>query len=309
MVLLSNLLRINVFNTLICYALSLVTIFSFGPSCLYADADTDDVLALSRIVLVTVAPHKYLVNRIAGDTVQVEVIVPPTGNVHTFEPTPKQMMRVAEADVWFRIGESFEPRLAEAFKSHHAGMRIVDMRQNLDLIYDDQEHGSCCRHADGMDLHFWLSARQMKLQAKTVLGVLVNLYPEHEAQYRKAFEEHLHELGRLDNELRMELTRIKGKTLLVGHPAYAYFCRDYHLEQLSIESEGKDPTPQQLTALLRKIKALHLRTIFSQIQYSPKVADIIKEQMGPDAKVVELDPYAEDYMQNMRSLARHFLQA
>jgi zinc transport system substrate-binding protein len=261
------------------------------------------------MVLVTVAPHKYLVNRIAGDTVTVEVIVPPTANVHAFDPTPKQMMRAAKADLWFRIGESFEARLMPALKSHHPSMQIVDMRQGLDLIYGDHEHSVCCRHGDGMDLHFWLSPRQLEIQARTVANQLIARYPQHEARYRQALQEHLRELNVLDDELQRKLTRIHGKTILVGHPAYAYFCRDYDLKQLSIEIEGKDPTPQQLTALFRKAKQLHLKTVFTQVQFSPKVADLVSQQLGEGSKVITLDPYTEDYMQNLPLIARHFIQA
>lgn len=264
----------------------------------------------SHLVLVTVAPHKYLVERIAGGTVDVEVIVPSTANVHTFEPKPKQMLRAAEADLWFRIGEFFEDNLESSLKASRPSLRVLDLRQGLDLIYGDQEHGVCCHHnAHGMDLHFWLSPKQLQIQARTVAMALIARYPEHEEIYRKALQKHLRELDRLDDELRVEMARIKGRTILVMHPAYGYFCRDYGFEQLSIETEGKDPTPQQQTNLLRKIKALRLRTIFTQIQYSPKVADLVSQQMGPDAKVISLDPYAEDYMQNLRTMARHFIQA
>lgn len=276
-------------------------------SSLAADDQSQD--PLSHVVLVTVAPHRYLVNRIAGDTVKVEVIVPSTANVHTFEPTPKQMIRAAEADIWFRIGESFEKRLVESLQAHHPTLQVVDLRQGLDLIYGTHEHGPCCNHDEGVDLHFWLSPNQLKIQALTVTNNLVALYPEHETQYRAALKEHLRELDRLDNELRMELEFIRGRTILVVHPAYGYFCRDYHLKQLSIEIEGKDPSSKQLSQLLHQIKTHRLRTVFSQIQYSPKVADLVKEQLGPNGKVVELDPYAENYMKNMRFIARQFLQA
>lgn len=261
------------------------------------------------LVLVTVAPHKYLVERIAGKTVRVKTIVPSTANVHTFEPSPKQMMELAEADLWFRIGEFFEKHLEQALQSHRPSLRVVDLRQGLDLIYSDQLHGSCCRHGDGMDLHFWLSPRQLKIQATTVANQLIARYPEHEAAYRKALEEHLKELDRLDRELRLTLTPVRGHTFLVVHPAYGYFCRDYKLRQLSVEIEGKDPAPQQLTKLLQQAQKLQLKTVFLQAQYSPKVAELVKAQLGEGAKVEMLDPYAEDYMNNMRAIAQAFVQA
>lgn len=287
-------------------ALWLVVLTFITASFLSAD---DSTPSETPLVLVTVAPHKFLVNRIAGDTVAVETIVPSTANVHTFEPTPKQMMRAANAEIWFRIGEAFEPRLVEALKAHNPSMKIVDLRQGLDLITADHQHSVCCQHGDGTDLHFWLSLRQLEIQAQTVATQLIAKFPEHETRYRQALKDHIEELENLDELLQAELLRIRGKTILVGHPAYAYFCRDYGLKQISIEIEGKDPTPQQLTALFRKAKQLRIRTLFTQVQFSPKVADLVSQQLGEGAKVVNMDPYAENYMTNIPFIARQFLRA
>lgn len=265
--------------------------------------------ATKPLVLVTVAPHRYLVKRIAGDTVDVEVIVPPTANVHTFEPSPKLMIRASKADIWFRIGEFFETQLAQALKSHHPGMVLVDLRQNLDLIYSDEAHATCCHHAGGADLHFWLSPKQLMIQAQNVYSNLSTLYPQHAEKYKEALQSHLKELEQLDQQLRMLFLPLRGgRTILVTHPAYGYFLRDYGLHQLTIEVEGKEPTPKQLSQLIRKSHELHIHTLFTQVQYPQKIAERIVQELGPRAKMVVLDPYAEDYMQNMRSIANHFFQ-
>lgn len=260
------------------------------------------------LVLVTVAPHRYLVKRIAGDTVDVEIIVPPAADVHTFEPSPKQMVRASKADIWFRIGEHFETQLSSALKSHHPSMVLVDLRQNLDLIYADDAHVTCCHHHGGADLHFWLSPKQMMIQASNVTSQLSDLFPQHAAQYNKALQSHLEELQQLDRQLKMLFLPLRGRTILVTHPAYGYLARDYGLQQLTVEVEGKEPTPKQLSQLLRKSKDLHIHTLFTQIQYPQKIADRVLQELGPHAKMVTLDPYAEDYMQNMRAIANHFFQ-
>lgn len=273
-----------------------------------ADVDTQNQAGQKPLVLVTVAPHRYLVKQIAGDTVDVDVIVPPVANVHTFEPTPKQMIRAAQADVWFRIGEFFETQLGSALKKHHPGMVIVDLRQNLDLIYGDDEHVACCHHAGSADLHFWLSPKQLMIQAQNVFDHLSTLYPQHKARYEEALKKHQEELKALDQQLRLLFGGLRQRTILVAHPAYGYLGRDYAIEQLTVEIEGKEPTPKQLSQLLRKAKELNLRTLFTQVQYPQKIAERIVQEMGPHAKMVVLDPYAEDYMQNMRTIANAFYQ-
>lgn len=260
------------------------------------------------LVLVTVAPHRYLVKRIAGGTVDVEVIVPPTANVHTFEPSPKQMLRAGRAEIWFRIGEFFEAQLAQVLKSHHPSLTLVDLRQNLDLIYADDAHATCCHHEGGADLHFWLSPKQLMIQARNVASQLSARYPEHAAAYEQALQSHLRELEELDKQLALLFLPLRGRTLLVTHPAYGYLCRDYGLHQLTVEVEGKEPTPKQLSQLIRKSHELHIHTLFTQVQYPQKIAERVLQELGPRAKMVMLDPYAEDYMINIRTIANDFFQ-
>ncbi|MDP1834311.1 MAG: zinc ABC transporter substrate-binding protein [Chlamydiales bacterium] len=256
-------------------------------------------------MLVSVAPYKYLVHRIAGDTVTVGMLVPPSANVHTYEPTFKEVLAAGKADLWFRIGETFEPRVARALTAHNSNLELVDLRQGLDLIAGECQcsHHGCC-HPEGMDLHIWLSPRLMKQQAKTLTAALSRRYPANAKQYQQALHEHLKELDALDAEMAKQLESSHGKTILVTHPAYAYICRDYGFKQMPVEIEGKDPAPRQLTELINRARHLRIKTIYTQSQYSDKVAKLLANQL--DAKLVKLDPYAEDYMQNLRTLSQHF---
>lgn len=260
-------------------------------------------------VLVSVAPHKFFVEKIADETVKVELMVPAGASSHTFEPSPRQMLNASRADIWFQIGEGFEPRASAALKSHHPDMQLVDLRQGLDLIYDTDcsgGHCHCSQHSQEgcADPHFWLSARQAKIQAKTITDALSERYPQHAQLYAKRLQAFSKELDALDSQIETLLAPLKNRTIMVSHPAYAYFCRDYKLKQLSIEFEGKDPSPRQLTKVLTQARQDEIKTIFIQLQYNNKGARLIAKEIG--AKIVTLDPYAENYFETMRDIATHF---
>lgn len=281
----------------LCFFYILTLIFSVT-----AQVEADEAVPY---LLVTVAPHKFFVEKIAGNTVQVGLIVPAGASAHTYEPTPRQMLTAGKATLWFRVGEPFEARVIKALQSHNPNLQVVDMRQGLDLIYNDPHHRGCC-HAGGADLHFWLSARLAKVQAATIADALIQRYPEHQALYRANLEKFQQELKQLDENIQQILSSLQNRHIMVSHPAYAYFCRDYNLEQISIEFEGKDPTPQQLTKVLDAARQFQIRTIFIQMQYNNKGARLIAEQIG--AKVVTLDPYAEQYLKSMLEIAHAFSQ-
>lgn len=260
-------------------------------------------------VLVSIAPHRAFVKAIAGDTVNVAVVVPPGASPHTFEPTPKQMMQVGKADIWFRVGESFEPRLADVIKSYHPNMLMVNLREGLNLIRIDPHNGNgarCC-HNDFEDIHFWLSAREAKGQAQHIAAVLSEKYPANAPFYTKNLKVFVNELDALDKEITEMMKDKKGMVIMVSHPSYAYFARDYGLEQVSIEFEGKDPTAQQLIRILALGREQKVKKIFTQPQYRGKGADLVGRQLN--AKVVVLDPYSENYLNNMRTIAHQFSTA
>lgn len=282
-------------------------VFLFLIIIFVAEAATQAPLR-SKNVLVSVAPYKFFVEKIAGDTVKVTLIVPAGASAHTYEPTPKQMLSASQADIWFLIGESFETKALASLQSHNSSLVAIDMRQGIDLIYATDQYGgkchSCCHGTTGVDLHFWLSPRLVKLQAETIADALIRYYPENKERYTASLHKFLDELDELDDKITDIMRPVQNRTVMVSHPAYAYFCRDYNLDQLSIEFEGKDPTPQQLTKVIQKARELHIKTIFVQKQYSSKGAKLIAAQLG--AKLVELDPYAENYYKAMLSIAEHF---
>lgn len=255
-------------------------------------------------VLVSVAPHKYFVEKIAKDKLSIGLMVPAGASSHTYEPTPRQMIEAGKADIWFQIGEGFEARAGQSLQNHNPRLQLVNLQNGLDLIY---EH-SCCHsshcHENCIDPHFWLSARQGKIQARTIADTLSSAYPQHRQFFEQNLNLFLEELDLLDKKIVALLEPQKKRTILVSHPAYAYFCRDYNLKQLSIEFEGKDPTPQQLTNLIQMARSVPIKKIFVQMQYSNKGAKLIAQQLG--AEIVTLDPYAENYEKTMLDIARAF---
>ena len=296
----------NYLKNLFCFILSglLLQMLTFLP--LHADPATASALPL---VLVTVPPHQFFVQQIAGDTVQIQLLVPPGASSHTFEPSPKQMVMASHADLWFGIGEAFETKMIRALQSHKSPIKWVDLRQGVALISDTagNVHAHVCNHPNCADLHIWLSPKQAKIQAQTIAKALSEQYPEHREEYQKRLAVFLENLDRLDSEMTEAFKPLKTRVILVSHPSYTYLARDYQLQQLSIEFEGKDPTPRQLTTVIEDAKRAGIKTVFIQPQYPSKGARLIAQSLGAD--VVELNPYSEDYFVTMRAIVQAIVKA
>jgi zinc transport system substrate-binding protein len=253
-----------------------------------------------RLVLVSTAPYVEILKELSGDAIQTELLVPAGFSSHTYEPTARQILKASQAKVWFTIGELFEKKAADAIKSHNPSFRTVDLRQGLPLLYDEcgHHHHHDMQHADP---HIWMSPKMMQEQAKVMAKTLQEVFPELKENIEGRLPLLIHKLENLDHFIKQELSKKPNPFLVVSHPAYGYFCRDYHLKQLAIEHEGKDPTAKQLTTLIAFIKEQHIHTIFTQKQYSTKAAEFIAKEVG--AGLILLDPYAQDYFANMRTIA------
>jgi zinc transport system substrate-binding protein len=94
---------------------------------------------------------------------------------------------------------------------------------------------------------------------------------------------------------------------MVFHPSWGYFAKEYELEQVPIEIEGKAPKPAQLTTLIRHAREHGIRVVFVQPQFSAKSAEMISREIG--GHVVHVDPLAENWAGNLREVARKFITA
>ncbi len=230
------------------------------------------------IVLVSVLPQKFLVETIAGDACRVEVLVPAGASPHSYEPRARQIDLIKEAVLWLRIGEGFEERLIPLVR------RVVDQRECVNLL------DSACCHGSA-DPHIWLSPSLLRKEALQICSVLEELLQQ---DFQENLRGLLAQLDALEEKLR---GCTFSKAILVSHPAFGYFCREFNIEQLSIEKEGKEPSPRQLTELMDEVTKRGLKRIFLQKQYSEKGGLRIAAELG--LEVYHLDPYAEDVIANL----------
>ncbi len=261
---------------------------------------------------VSIPPQAYFLRRVSGDRVNIEVLVQPGQSPHTYEPTPKQLAGLAQADVYFRIGVPFENRIIEKLASTFRGLRVVDTRQGITLRpmeeRHDAEHGDDHAHEAGRpDPHIWLDPRLVKVQAATMGQTLAVLDPGHAGEYERRLHAFEADLDAIHAKLTEALAPLKGAEFFVYHPAFGYFADAYGLKQVAVEVGGKEPSQKNLVSLIEQAKARDVRVIFVQPQFASSSAQRIAEAIG--GVVVPLDPQAEDYLRNLDDMAAKIEQA
>jgi zinc transport system substrate-binding protein len=253
------------------------------------------------LALVSIAPYLDLVRRIGGEILEVQTVVPQSANPHSFEPTVRQVKGLSKGVIWFRIGESFEKKLIPLLQQDTPDLVIHDLLADIELLHEPSSHG--CSHCsmDHLDRHVWLSPKIAAIQVEQIRDALSTLLPEHATTFYENSVELLLELAALDREIRTLLEPVQKRHLLVSHPAFGYFCRDYDIEQFSIEYEGKDPRPHHLEKTFADALRHSVEFTLALPQHNNKGAQVIAERLHVPVKWI--DPYSENYFEMMRRLA------
>ncbi|MBU4535609.1 MAG: zinc ABC transporter substrate-binding protein [Euryarchaeota archaeon] len=255
------------------------------------------------IVAASIMPQKEFIEKIGKEKVHVVIMVPSGADPHTYEIEPRTLQEVSQAPLYFEVGSGleFELNYMDKIKSVNPDMKVINSSKGLEFIPNpeqglDDDHGHV--HAENeADPHVWTSPRNVKVMVENIYQELIKADPENKDFYQKNKDEYIFELEELDQKIVQEISTKENKKILVYHPAWGYFTRDYGLQQIAIEKEGKEPTPQSMANVIEQAKKNNIKIIFVSPQFSRDNADFIAEEL--DAEVVLIDPLSPDYLENM----------
>ncbi len=256
--------------------------------------------------MVSIMPQKFFLEQLAGNLVEVVVMVPPGASPHTYEPRPSQMLALQTADVYFTIGIEFEKAWLSRFQQLNEHLLFVDTSRGIEKMPVDGQTADAGRQqalSGRLDPHIWLSPRLVMHISRTMAASLASLDPAHQHLYQQHLTAWEEKLEQLDEEL-YQATRSMQKhpCFLVFHPSWGYFARDYGLKQLAVERHGSEPGPRSLAELIDRSRQLGIKVIFVHPQYQGNSDRVLARALG--GKTVHIDPLAADWLNNLKNLAR-----
>ena len=264
----------------------------------------------ANIVTVSVLPQKYLIEKIAGDFLTVNVMVPPGASPSDYEPTPKQMVSLNNSSNYFYVGHlGFEEAWLDRLAQNAPNTNFVSCSKNLEL-----EEGSCEHeghehegHHHDVDPHVWMSPTMVKQIVTDMTKVLATTYPEKEAEFKTNAQTFIAEIDSLHSVLENTFANKTNRSFMIFHPALGYFAHDYQLEQHSIEYEGKSPSTAHLRKMIDLVNSEKITTIFIQSQFeTEKAMSVAKET---NTKIVSIDPLAENWLEMMNDIKEKMSEA
>ncbi|WP_214796152.1 MULTISPECIES: zinc ABC transporter substrate-binding protein [unclassified Exiguobacterium] len=277
-----------------------------------ATESTDDQLT----VYASTFALKSMAEEIGGDRVNVEMVIPPGADPHTYEPTSKQMTQIAEADLFLTIGHDLEPYV-ESMEKSLEGQNVafvktaedVTLLDAADTVHVHEEDGhSEDEHAheeeghsedeqaheeDGhdhgqYDPHVWLDPMNAVSMAEAVEAAFSEEAPDYKDEFAERLSAFKDEANALDAELKSAVENGSKSELLVTHAAYGYLAERYGFEQLPIAglTPSEEPSQQALKRIIEEARLHDLNYIAFEDTVTPKVAEVVKQEIGAESVTI-----------------------
>jgi zinc transport system substrate-binding protein len=249
----------------------------------------------SRIITVSIAPFKYFVEAISGDDFKVNVMVPAGSDPHVYEPVPDQIMQLTKSIGYISNGYlGFEMNWLDRFYETNRSMKKLSLSEKIDPLSPVDEHAG--KHVEGADPHYWVSLKCGMIIAASIKDFLTDLNPSQSQKYESNYLVLVSKIQDLDKKAQELFSGFQGKAFMIYHPNLAYVARDYNLEEIAVEFEGKEPPPSRIKDLIDMAKKNGLKTIFVQREYDTKNARAIAQEIGAEIRII--DPLSEDWMKS-----------
>lgn len=246
-------------------------------------------------VTVTISPYKYFVDQIAKGKVNVNVMVSNGNNPETYEPYAQQMMELSKSALYLKVGSiGFEQTWMKKLQDNAPDMKVIDTSVGIKPAKTP---------GGNIDPHVWMSCSNARIIASNILKALNELEPKNKAFFEKNYQSLLSIIDKRDSIIKESFKKNPDlvRKFVIYHPILTYFARDYQLEQLAIEEEGREPSAAQLKSLIERARKEKIKFCLIQAEFANRnTTTFINES---HTKPMDINPLQGDWNWAMQEAA------
>jgi zinc transport system substrate-binding protein len=230
-------------------------------------------------VLTSIFPLREFAAAVVGERGEVSLLLPPGAGVHTWQPRPGDILRLAASDLFISVGSGLEPWLSDVVKAVPSGkLHLLEVSRGLALLpaKADEPEPAGAGHVHGpFDPHFWLDFGLDATVIDRIIEALAAIDPAGAGFFRENGESYKVRLRELDSRFREGLKDCAGRQLVIaGHAAFGYLAKKYGLAQTSLYGLSPDsqPRPKQMMKVVDFCRRENIRTVFFEASVPPDLA-------------------------------------
>lgn len=236
-------------------------------------------------------PLHEFAKAVGAERAQVDLLLPPGVEPHTWEPKASDIAKMSAADVLIYLGPALEPQVSDILRGvATADLVVVQVTRDLPILAADEGRDGGA-HTQGLDPHIWLDLELSQRIVERIAKVFAERDPQGASVYLENARAYTAKLASLDRQYREGLRTCRRRAFVFGgHAAFSYLARRYGLEQISLYAVSPDsrPTPKQLTEVVDLAKRHDLDVIYFEVLVSGELAKVIAKEVG--AKTLVLNP-------------------
>lgn len=270
---------------------------------------TDTAAESNKIQAVaTFYPMYEFTKEVIGDEGEVELLISAGTEPHDYEPSAKDMAKIAEADVFVYNStqlETWAENITDTVDEEKTV--IIEAAKNIDLMEateDEEEEHEEEGHDHELDPHVWLDPVLAIKEVETIRDALIKKYPEKETVFSENAQAYIDKLTKLDQEYTDSFAGAANKTFVTQHAAFGYLAKQYGLTQEAISgiSPDEEPTPSRLAELKDYVEKNKIEIIYFEENASSKVAETLANETGVRLLVLNpLESLTEDQIKDGES--------
>lgn len=263
-------------------------------------------------VVTSTAVFAEMIHRVGGDHVEAFSLVPPGSDIHTFQPTPRDVQRASQARIaiWNGLGLDEVPeRLIDSLGV--AGLATVTLAEGIEPITDgaeaeegDEDHDE---HGVGGNPHLWLDPTLAMHYVERIRDALSQADPANSATYETNAGAFLAEIAELDAWAKQEVGTIPAerRKLVTFHDAFPYLARHFDMELVGvvIKSPGREPSTQEVAELVTRIRTEQIPTVYTEPQCNARILELAARDARVQVRTLysdTLDSQVTSYLDLMR---------
>jgi zinc/manganese transport system substrate-binding protein/manganese/iron transport system substrate-binding protein len=259
-----------------------------------------------------------LVQQVGGDRLAgVQSVVPAGVDVEDYDPRPEDLQAVAQANLLVMNGLALDRWVPKLVQSANPGVTTLVLSDGLPVLgvgaSEDEDI------ADNGNPHFWLDPQYAKVYVQKIHDQLVAMDPDGAPTYDANTSAYLGQLDELDSWIHQQVATVPpgNRKLVTFHEAYPYFAARYGFQLIGVitPSPGQEPSAGELAQLVQTVRAAHVKAVFSEAQFSPRLTQTLAQEAGVQQVVSDLyndslgDAPADTYLGMMRYNVQRIVQA